>query len=72
MCNVKSCVLSYCPFGVKPSLSLGQRLMYVNPLVMTPKVVGVIEMTYLYDAWYSFVLLRPTKEVKLLTQSAEK
>ena len=28
-------------------------------------------MTFLYDAWYSIVLLRPKKKVKLLTQSAE-
>ena len=35
------------------------------------KVVSVIEMTFLYDDWYSIVLLRP-KKVKLPTQSAEK
>ena len=35
---------------------------------MTQKVVGVIEMTYLYDARYSFVLFRPKNEVKFLTQ----
>ena len=29
-------------------------------------------MTFLYDAQYSFVLLRPTNEVKLSTQSADK
>ena len=29
-------------------------------------------MTYLYDARYSVVLLRPKDEVKLLTQSAAK
>ena len=29
-------------------------------------------MTLLYDAWYSFVLLRPIHEVKRLTQSADK
>ena len=39
---------------------------------MTQKVAGVIEITYLHDAQYSFVLLRPKSEVKLLTQSAEK
>ena len=27
-------------------------------------------MTFLYDAWYSVVFLRPKNEVKLLTQSA--
>jgi len=39
---------------------------------MTQKVVGVIEMTYLYDARYSFVLLRPKNDSKFLTQSAAK
>ena len=29
-------------------------------------------MIFLYDAQYSFVLLRPTNEVKLSTQSADK
>ena len=37
---------------------------------MTQKVIGVIEMTYLYDDRCSFVLLRPKNEVKLPTQSA--
>ena len=46
--------------------------MYVNPLGLAKKVVGVIEMTYLCDARYSFVLLRPKNEVKFLTQSADK
>ena len=36
------------------------------------KSVSVIEMTFLYDARYSFVLLRPTNEVKLSTQSVDK
>ena len=36
------------------------------------KVVSVIEMTFLYDARYSVVLLRQKNEVKLLTQSAAK
>ena len=35
-------------------------------------MVSVIELTLLYDARYSVVLLRPKSEVKLLTQSAEK
>ena len=35
-------------------------------------MVSVIEMTFLYDARYSIVLLRPKNEVKPLTQSAEK
>ena len=39
---------------------------------MTQKIVSVIEMTYLYDCRYSFVLLRPKMEVKVLTQSADK
>ena len=29
-------------------------------------------MIFLYDAWYSVVLLRPKNEVKPLTQSADK
>ena len=29
-------------------------------------------MSFLYDAWYPVVLLRPNIEVKLLTQSAAK
>ena len=29
-------------------------------------------MTLLYDAWYSFVLVRPKHEVKFSTQSADK
>ena len=33
-------------------------------------MVSVIGMTFLYDAKYSVVLLRPKHEVKLLTQSA--
>ena len=36
------------------------------------KSCSVIEMTLLYDARYSFVLLRPKNEVKLSTQSADK
>ena len=39
---------------------------------MTQKVASVIGMTFLYDAEYSFVLLRPKNEVKPLPQSAEK
>ena len=35
-------------------------------------MASVIGMTFLYDARYSDVLLRPKNEVKLLTQSAEK
>ena len=36
------------------------------------KVVSVIEMTHLYGAVESFVLLRPKTRVKLLPQSVEK
>ena len=36
------------------------------------KLASVIGMTFLYDAGYSVVLLRPKNEVKLSTQSAEK
>ena len=39
---------------------------------MTYKVASVIGMTFLYDAGYSAVLLRPKNEVKSLPQSAEK
>ena len=39
---------------------------------MTQNLVSVIEMTLLYAAQYSFVLLRPKKEVKLSTQSPDK
>ena len=35
-------------------------------------MVSVIEMTFLYDARYSIVLLSPKNEGKLLTQSAAK
>ena len=35
-------------------------------------MVSVIEMTFLYDARYSVVLLRSKNEVKLLTQSTAK
>ena len=36
------------------------------------KVASVIGMTFLYDAGYSIVLLRPKHEVEPLSQSAEK
>ena len=36
------------------------------------KNVGVIEMTHMYGAWGSFVILRSKNTVKLPTQSAEK
>ena len=36
------------------------------------KVVSAIEMTFLCDAQYLIVLLRPKNEVKILTQSAAK
>ena len=39
---------------------------------MTYKVASVIDMTFLYDAIYSVVLLRPKNEVEPLSQSAEK
>ena len=39
---------------------------------MTKKLVSVIEMTLLYAARYSFVLLRPKNKIKLSTQSAHK
>ena len=49
---------------------LGSKIEACNSLEMTEKIVSVIEMTLLYDAQYSIVLLRPKNEVKLLTQSA--
>ena len=58
--------------GSTNNLCLGQRLKHVKPLEMTYKVASVIGMTFLYDAGYSVVLLRPKNEVKLPTQSAEK
>ena len=39
---------------------------------MTQQVVSVVEMTLLYGARYSFVLLKLKHKVKLLPQSAEK
>ena len=45
--------------------------MQVNLLESILKVDSVIEMTFLYDARYSIVLLRPKNRLKLLTQSAE-
>ena len=53
-------------------LCLRWKLEQVNLLKMTQKLVSVIEMTLLYAAQYSFVLLRPKFEVKLSTQSADK
>ena len=43
-----------------------------KPLRNGLKVVSVIEITLLYDARYSFVLLRLKNELKLSTQSADK
>ena len=34
--------------------------------------LSIIEMSFLYDTWYSVVLRRPKNEVKLLTQRAAK
>ena len=41
-------------------------------LLLSTYLFGVIEMTSLYDARYSVVLLRLKNEVKPLSQSAEK
>ena len=59
-------------FSENHNFSLGQRLEHVNPEEMTQKTVSVIEMTFLYGAWYLVVLLRSKHEVKLLTQSVAK
>ena len=53
-------------------LRLRWKFEQVNLLKMTKKLVSVIEMTLLYAAQYSFVVLRPKIEVKLSTQSADK
>ena len=49
---------------------LGSKIKPCKPPKNDLKVVSVIEMTLLYDARYSFFLLKPKNEVKLLTQSA--
>ena len=51
---------------------LGSEIKACNPPRNDLKNVSVIEMILLYDARYSFVLLRPKNEVKLSTQSADK
>ena len=50
--------------GSTNKFCLGQRLKHVNPLEMTSKVASVIGMTFLYDAGYSIVLLKPKNEAK--------
>ena len=50
---------------------LGSKIKARKPPRNDLKNVSVIEMTFMYDAWYSIVLLRPKNRVKLLTQSAE-
>ena len=51
---------------------LGSEIEACKSLRNDLKIVSAIKMTFLYDAQYSVVLLRPKNEVKLLTQSAEK
>ena len=51
---------------------LGSEIEVCKSLRRGLKIVNVIKMTFLYDARYSVVLLRPKNEVKLLPQSAEK
>ena len=58
--------------GSTKCLCLRWKLEQVNLLQMTPKLVSVIEMTLLYAAQSSCVLLRPNIEVQLSTQSADK
>ena len=50
---------------------LGSKVEAYKPPINYLKIVGVIEITHLYGASGSFVLLRPKNRVKLLTQSAE-
>ena len=51
---------------------LGSKIKACKPLRNDLKVVRAIGITFLYDAGYSVVLLRPKNEVKPLTQSVEK
>ena len=51
---------------------LGLDIYACKPPQNDLKVASVIEMTFLYDARYSFPLLRPKNEVKLSTQSEDK
>ena len=46
---------------------LGSKIKVCKPSGNDLKIVSVIEMTFLYDAQYSVVLLRQTNEVKPLT-----
>ena len=58
--------------GSTNKLCLCWKLKQVNLLESISKIDSVIEMTFLYDARYSWVLLRPKNEPKLSTQSADK
>ena len=51
---------------------LGSEIKACKPLQNDLKMASVIGMTFLYDAGYSIVLLRPKNEVKPMSQSAEK
>ena len=51
---------------------LGSNIKACKPPRNDLKAASAIGMTFLYDAGYSVVLLRPKKDVKPLTQSAEK
>ena len=62
---------TYCLFGVKPYFKVVLEVEASRPPRFDLKVVSVVETTFLYDAWYSVVLLRPKHELKLPTQSAE-
>ena len=61
----------YFLFGVNSFFMLVLEIEASKPPRNDLKVVSIIEMTLLYDARYSFVLLRPKSMVKLSTQSAE-
>ena len=50
---------------------LGSEIKVCKPPQNDLNVVSVIKMTFLYDAQYLVVLLRPKIEVKLLIQSAD-
>ena len=57
--------------GSTKFLCLRWTIDQVDLLKMPQKLVSVIDMTFLYDAQYSILLLRPKNDLKLSTQSAD-
>ena len=51
---------------------LGSKIKACKPSGNDLKIVSVIEMTFLYDAQYSVILLRPKNGVNLLNESVAK